>query len=251
MPDLTGRVAAITGGGKGLGRALAVGLARRGARIAITGRRANTLSETAGQIEMETGNEVLHVAIDVSNPEAVRSFATKVHEVMGGAQILINNAAGWLEGTLLDADDSEIHATIDTTIKGPIWLCREFWPQLMEGNPGQILNITTLDSRPNRSNATPIYIAAKAGLAGFTEALRRLAIKDGIQVTELLPGSVASEFGIDATCEEVSGRHGNRRVTPQDIVDSVVFVLTRAPFSMIEELRIPSAGDWFEDFGRY
>ena len=117
--------------------------------------------------------------------------------------------------------------------------------------PGYIVNITTLGARPNRSNATPIYVAAKFGLAGFTDAVRRLGIRDGILVTEILPGSVASEFDIDDPIEAIVEKYGQSRVHPRDIAEAVVFSLSRSRAGMVEELGIPSIGDWFEDFSRY
>ena len=133
----------------------------------------------------------------------VARFAAMVRTELGDAHILVNNASGWLTGNLVDAEIGEINDTIDTTIKGPIWMCREFWGQLKRSKPANVINITTLGSRPGRSNATPIYVAAKFGLAGFTDALRRFGIKDGVLVTEILPGSVASNFDLDDPTEDV------------------------------------------------
>jgi len=251
MGLLDGRVAAISGGGKRLGKSFALAIAREGADVALVGRNAAALNQAREEIQTDTGQRILSFVGDISDVEDVRAFGDRVMNELGRLDVLVNNAAGWLEGTFLESAIEDIDRTIDTTIKGPIWLCRQFWPQLREANPGYIVNITTLGAREGRSNASPVYVAAKFGLAGFTDALRRLAIKDGIRVTEILPGSVASEFSPDTPVNEISAQYGNQRVPPIDIVESLIFAITRSNAAMIEEIRIPAVGDWFEDWARY
>ena len=251
MGLLDNRAAVVTGGGKRLGKSFALAVAREGADVAIVSRDAVALNQAREEIEAATGQRVLAFSGDVSNAEEVQALGDSVLNAFGQLDILVNNAAGWLEGTFLESDPEDIDRTIDTTIKGPIWLCRRFWRPLRDGDPGHIVNITILGAREGRRNASPVYVAAKFGLAGFTDALRRLAIKDGIRVTEILPGSVASEFPPDASADEVLAQYGNRRVPPADIVDALIFALTRSEAAMIEEIRIPAIGDWFEDWSRY
>lgn len=245
------KVALITGGGKGLGRAIAVALSREGFDLILVARDEEALNVTRGRIECETGRRVLVFQADVTQPDEIMRLRSVVDQEFGRVDVLINNAAGWLTGSLVDARIDEIHSAIDTTVKGPIWVCREFWDYLKAAEPGYIVNITTLGARPNRSNATPIYVAAKFGLAGFTDSVRRLGIKDGILVTEILPGSVASEFDIDDPIEAIVEKYGQSRVHPRDISEAVVFSLSRSRAGMVEELGIPSVGDWLEDFSRY
>ena len=244
-------VAVITGGGKGLGRAIAVALSREGFDLVLVARDQDALNDTQRRIIRETGRRVLVFQADVTRPDEIARLRAVVDQEFGRVDALINNAAGWLSGSLVDAKIDEIHSAIDTTVKGPIWLCREFWDHLKAANPGYIVNITTLGARPSRSNATPIYVAAKFGLAGFTDAVRRLGIKDGIVVTEVLPGSVASEFDIDDPIEVIEEKHGQSRTHPRDVAEAVVFSLSRSRTGMVEELGLPSVGDWFEDYSRY
>ena len=251
MDSHNDRVAVITGGGKGIGRAIAVVLAREGFDLALVARDQDAFNDTQERIMRETGRRVLVFRADVTSPDEIARLRVVVDQEFGRVDAFINNAAGWLTGSLVDARIDEIHSVIDTTVKGPIWLCREFWSHLKAANPGYIVNITTLGARPSRSNATPIYVAAKFGLAGFTDAVRRLGIRDGILVTEILPGSVASELGIDDPIEAVEEKHGQSRAHPRDIAEAVVFSLSRSRTGMVEELGIPSVGDWFEDYSRY
>ena len=209
------------------------------------------LNDTKIRIETETGRRVLVSQTDVTKPDEIKRLRGIVEKEFNRVDVLINNAAGWLSGTLVDANVDEIHSAIDATVKGPIWMCREFWSLLKSADPGFIVNITTLGARPNRSNATPVYVAAKFGLAGFTDAVRRLGIKDGILVTEILPGSVASDFDIDDPIGMIVEKYGQSRTHPRDIAEAVVFSLTRSKTSMVEDVGLPSVGDWFEDYSRY
>lgn len=251
MHSHEGKVAVITGGGKGLGRAMAVALAREGFDLVLVARGQEALKATQCRIVGETRRKVVVFPADVTRRHEVAHLRSVVDEEFGRVDVLINNAAGWLTGSLVDARPDEIDSAIDTTIKGPIWLCREFWSYLKAADPGHIVNITTLGARPSRSNATPIYVAAKFGLAGFTDAVRRLGIKNGILVTEILPGSVASEFDIDDPVEAIVEKYGQSRAHPRDIADAVVFSLSRTKAGMVEDIGLPAVGDWFEDFSRY
>ena len=245
------RVAIVTGGGKGIGRAISVALAREGYDLVLVARDQEALNDTKIRIETETGRRVLVSQTDVTKPDEIKRLRGIVEKEFNRVDVLINNAAGWLSGTLVDANVDEIHSAIDATVKGPIWMCREFWSHLKSADPGFIVNITTLGARPNRSNATPVYVAAKFGLAGFTDAVRRLGIKDGILVTEILPGSVASDFDIDDPIGMIVEKYGQSRTHPRDIAEAVVFSLTRSKTSMVEDVGLPSVGDWFEDYSRY
>ena len=251
MLPLKDKTAVVTGGGRKLGRAIAHGLSRAGASVVITGRTEESLAEAKRMIEEDTGRPVLVGVQDVRDEGAANLLSNEVAEAFGGCDILVNNASGWLKGNLLDADPKEIDEAIDSTIKGPIFMVRAFWSLLSLAKPGYIVNITTLGARPSRSNASPIYVAAKFGLAGFTDALRRLAIKDGILVTEILPGSIASEYGIDEPSSSALEKYGKNRYPSVDIVDAVLFALTRSPNAMVEDIGLPSIGDWGQDYARY
>jgi 3-oxoacyl-[acyl-carrier protein] reductase len=251
MNSLKGKLAIVTGGARGIGKAIALALSKEGVNLGLVSTNETNLNATKKEIEAAYGVKVIVFAADISKPENVDSFSELVHKTLGPVHILVNNAAGWLNGMLEDTSIDEIHQVIDSTVKAPIWMCRRFWPDLKAAKPGHIINITTLGVRPNRSNATPIYVGAKSGLTGFGEALRRLGIREDIRVTEIQPGSVASEMPLDGPDSDVEKKYGNARVPNRDIADAVIFALTRSKFGMVEDISIPSVGDWFEDWVRY
>jgi NAD(P)-dependent dehydrogenase (short-subunit alcohol dehydrogenase family) len=248
---LEGKTAVVTGGGRGIGRATALHLARSGAATVITGRNEEALRQTQELIARDSGRPAMIKLHDVRDERGARQLADEVATSFGRCDILVNNAAGWLSGTFLEADAKDIDEVVDSIVKGPIFMCRAFWSLLEAASPGHIVNITTLGARQNRSNASPIYIAAKFGLAGFTDSLRRLAVKSGIKVTEILPGSVASELGVDDSTEQIEHRHGLDRYPAAEVAEAVLFAVTRSRAVMIEDIALPSVGDWFQDYVRY
>jgi 3-oxoacyl-[acyl-carrier protein] reductase len=243
---LKGKTAIITGGGRGIGSAIALSLSRQGVSLVLTGRSMTELEGIRDLIQKE-GGRVVVFPTDISRYENVLALKTFTLQNVSTVDILINNAAGWLTGILEDAAVNEIEETIDTTIKGPIWMCKAFWKELCESKQGHIINITTMGVNPSRSKASPVYLAAKCGLSGFTEALRRYGIKENIRVTELLPGSVSSGIELDAPLEETSKEFGRSRYPVSDIAEAVIFALTRSPNAMVEEIAIPAVGDWAVD----
>ena len=251
MERLDKKVAVVTGGGRGIGRSIARALAYKGADIAIIGRNSETLAATESIIRAESVSNVVAVTGDVTQPNVVQAFGEAVQRELGQVNILINNAAGWSSESFFEMDEVGLNEMIDPTIKGTIWVSRAFWDDLKQSQPGYMVNITTLGARFGRSNANPAYVAAKFGLAGLTDSLRRLAIKDGIRVTEILPGSVASEFDIDTEDSVVEAQHGTLRMPPREIAEAVVYAVTRTNSGMVEEIRISSTGDWFEDYFHY
>ena len=115
-------------------------------------------------IAADAGARVLARRLDVRDEARAAEVAGDVAATFGRCDILVNNAAGWLTGTLGDADRDSIHEAIDVTVKGPIFMARAFWGLLSAADPAYIVNITTLGARPGRSNASPVYVAAKFGL---------------------------------------------------------------------------------------
>lgn len=251
MLPLEGKTAVVTGGTRKLGYAIALGLSRAGAAVVVTGRDDRLVHEASDRMAADTGRPVIGHVHDVRDEAGARNLANIVANTFGGCDVLVNNAAGWLTGTLLDAESAAIDETVDSIVKGPIFMVRAFWELLALASPGYIVNITTLGARQSRSNASPVYVAAKFGLAGFTDALRRLAIKSDIRVCEILPGSVASEFSLDDLPERVREKYGLDRIPPVDVVDAVLFSLTRSASAMIEDIGLPAVGDWDQDYARY
>ena len=242
----------ITGGGRGIGAAIAKGLANYGAKIIIIGRDFKSLQNTKNEINnKKLNNEIIAFKVDVSKFSEIEKLKILLAEKSIKIDVLINNAAGWTRGLFEDIEAKEVDNLIDTTLKGPLWLAQAFIKDLSASKLGNIITITTLGVKPNRSNASPVYLSAKAGVSGLMESLRRYLINYNVKVTEILPGSVASEIKFEEGYEPVFKKYGTSRYPVSDIVDAIIFVLTRSKSAMVEELSIPSIGDWFEEGSRY
>lgn len=184
--DLSGKSVLITGAGSGIGRASAVKIAGKGAKLTLTGRREEPLQETAKLVE-EAGGEAQVVAGDVTDVSA-REQVVQAAVAFGGLDVLVNNAGNVRAGRLEDLDAEEIHNQIEVNLLAPVLLTRTAIPALRESSNAAIVNVSSgfgLVGMPFYS----IYGATKAGIAHFGEALRRELFGEGVHVMTIYPGA--------------------------------------------------------------
>jgi NAD(P)-dependent dehydrogenase (short-subunit alcohol dehydrogenase family) len=217
MSFLSGKVAVVTGGNRGIGRGIAEALAREGATVALTARAA----AAAEQAAREVGGGAFGVACDVRAYESVQRLFREVEKRAGGADILVNNAGIGLFGPVADMDPDDWRSVIETNLNGVFYCCHEAIPQMRKRGGGYISNISSLAGKNPIVNGAA-YNASKFGLNGFSEALMMEVRYDGIRVSYLMPGSVATEFGRGARDK------GDWALRPEDVAD-VVLDLLRAP----------------------
>jgi NAD(P)-dependent dehydrogenase (short-subunit alcohol dehydrogenase family) len=182
--DLTGQVALVTGGGRGLGRAFALALARAGARVAVTARTAAPLAETVEMVE-RAGGRALAVPGDVSAPEAVAHVVRTAESQLGAVDILVNNAGA--VGTLgydWEVDPEEWWRTFEINVRGPFLYARAVLPRMVDRRRGRIVNVST-GAGFNRLPQMDAYCATKAALTQWTRCLAA-----DIQADHLISASV-------------------------------------------------------------
>lgn len=189
MKEFADRVAVVTGAGSGIGRALAVALARRGARLALSDVRADDVAATA---EMARSADVRHYSLDVTDATAVRAHAHQVVADFGSVDLVINNAGVSLTGDIVDMDLADLAWVLDTDYWGVVHGTKAFLPHVIESR-GHIVNVSSvfgLMAVPSQS----AYNAAKFAVRGFTEALRMemTLAGTGVSVSCVLPGGVAT-----------------------------------------------------------
>ena len=185
--NLSNKSVLVTGAGSGIGRATAVALARKGARLTLTGRREEPLEETARLIE-EAEGEAQTVPGDVADPEAREQVVQAAVQRFGGLDVLVNNAGSVRAGRLENIDDEEIQSQIEVNLTAPILLTRTALPALRESGDAAIVNVSSsfgLVGMPFYS----VYAATKAGIAHFSEALRRELYGEGVHVMSIYPGA--------------------------------------------------------------
>jgi NAD(P)-dependent dehydrogenase (short-subunit alcohol dehydrogenase family) len=189
---LTGKVALITGGNKGLGKAMALALAEAGARLVLVSRNLELLDQTACEIRNQ-GGEVDVFGGDVTDEDQVRALEREVSEQVGSVQILINNAGINIRKPVTEFTLEEWRRVMNTNLTGVFLMCRSFVPRMKGRGYGRILNMTSIMSHVALPERTA-YAASKAGLLGFTKALALELAPEKITVNGISPGPFATEM---------------------------------------------------------
>jgi NAD(P)-dependent dehydrogenase (short-subunit alcohol dehydrogenase family) len=199
MSDLTGRVALVTGGTRGIGEGIARALSDAGAAVAFTGRDEARLTSVARDMAARTGRptgerrvEAIHA--DVRDPAQAAAAVDRTVSQFGGLDILVNNAGVGVFTTVADMTIEQWHTVIDTNLSGVFYCCHAAIPHLKKRGGGWIINISSLAGK-NVVNGGAAYCASKAGLNAFSEVLLQEVRQDNIRVSYIMPGSVATEFG--------------------------------------------------------
>ena len=219
--DLSGKTAIVTGGTRGIGRAIAQALVQAGVNVAITGR-------SDSKIDLGGPGRVTSYVCDVRDYGQVKALFAEV----GGVDILINNAGIGIFGTVESMSPEEFRAVLETNVFGVFHCCHEAIPLMKQRGGGYIINISSLAG----TNAHPkmaAYNASKFGLNGFSEALMQEVRHDGIKVSYIMPGSVNTEFGGDEPSSAKSWQ-----LQPQDIAQVVMDLLAQPQRSLPSRIEI-------------
>jgi len=192
MGALDGQVALITGGGTGIGRAIALLFAREGCDVAISGRRPEPLEETVALIESE-GRRGLAVAGDIGSQEDVSRMVARTAETLGGPDILVNNASvvGQV-GPVAGLDLREWEEAIRINVTGAMLCCREAIPRMIARGGGAIVNVSSNVGRRGFPNRAP-YVCGKWAMHGLGQTLALEVAKHGVRVNTICPGPVMTD----------------------------------------------------------
>ncbi len=225
--DLSNKIAIVTGGTKGIGRAIAESLVNAGARVAITARHEDEIASAVSQLNaLGAGTATGHVC-DVRDYDNVKS----VFREIGGVDILINNAGIGLFSSVELMSVENFRAVLETNVFGVFYCCHEAIPLMKQRGGGYIINISSLAG----ANAHPqmaAYNASKFGVNGFSEALMQEVRHDGIKVSYIMPGSVNTEFGGDEPSDQKSWQLQSADVA--EVVMDLLSLPQRALASRIE-----------------
>ena len=192
ITDLTGRVAVVIGGTSGLGRTIAVGLARSGAHVVPTGRREELLEEVCAEVEAG-GRETLRQTVDVSRRESIDALRDAVVKRFSGVDILINAAGRTARRATSEVDEAEWAAIMDTNLTGMLRACQSFYEPLKQSGRGRIVNIASLASFV-AFHEVAAYGASKAGVLALTRSLGGEWARDHINVNAIVPGVFPTEL---------------------------------------------------------
>ena len=188
-----GKVAIVTGGGRGIGRAIAQGFAAEGAAVTVTARTASQLEETVASIEA-AGGRALAVSADVSEPSAAEQVLAETEAQFGPVDVLVNNAGvNGPSGPLWEVDAGEWRKTMDVNLIGPFLFARAVLPGMVQRRQGRIINVSSGAGNVGLPMQSA-YSTSKAALTRMTEILAAETAPSGIQVFAIGPGAVRTQL---------------------------------------------------------
>jgi 3-oxoacyl-[acyl-carrier protein] reductase len=227
METLSGKLAAVTGGTRGIGRAIAERLLREGAAVAICGRTPDSTNRAVAA--MKPLGRVFGHAADITRVDQVTDFFQAIDREFGGLDILVNNAGEGVFRKVAEMTPDEWHRNIDLNLNGAFYCSREALARFSKRGGGFIVNISSLAGK-NAFSGGAAYNASKAGLNLFAEALMLDHRNDNLRVCSIMPGSVDTDFGGDS-----ARRQGDISwmIAPEDIAETVALVLRMPPRTMI------------------
>jgi 3-oxoacyl-[acyl-carrier protein] reductase len=230
MESISGKLAAVTGGTRGIGRAIVERLLQDGASVAFCGQTRESVDRAAA--ELRGKGKIFGCAADVSRPEGARAFFQAVDGAFGGLDILVHNAGVGVFRKVGDMTPEEWHRNIDLNLNGAFYCAHEALARFRNRGGGYIVNISSLAGK-NPFTTGAAYNASKFGLNGFTEALMLDHRHDNVRVTTIMPGSVATKFAGGP-----SDRSGDTgwMIQPEDVAEAVALVLRMPARTMISSI---------------
>ena len=224
--SLSGKRVVITGAGRGLGRALGIIAADQGAELVLLGRNPAALQAVAGAIATRTGQAAAIVPCDLASADSIREACRIVLAANPVVDVLINNGAPWLPGTLASATEAEIIAAVSGAVTGTILVTKGLLPGLTKSMAGDIMNIVSTAGWPGwdlGSTSAPFH-AAKHGQSGFSDALRHELKGGGIRVMAIYPPDFDDVDPLDPAWDNT--RAPRAQLTNREVVETVLFALT-------------------------
>jgi 3-oxoacyl-[acyl-carrier protein] reductase len=229
MRELEGKVALVTGGSRGIGRAIGIALGRLGAKV-VLGYTANeaAASEAATAVG-NAGGVAVTKRFDVADPGAVEAAFKEVIAAEGGLHVLVNNAGVAINGLVLGGKDADWKRSLDVNLSGTFYCCRAALRALMKAREsGRIINITSITGETGSAGQAP-YVAAKAGIIGLTKTLAREYASRGVTVNAVSPGYIetdmtASELPEARRAELLKSIPLGRVGKPEDVAAAVAYL---------------------------
>ena len=230
VTSLSAGVALVTGGSRGIGRAIALRLAAMGASVAICGRDLEVLQSVETELKVRTARVFSQVA-DVTRSADVASLVAKTEAALGPISILVNNAGVGGFGPAHEKSDEDWDRVLNTNLKSVFLVSRAVAPSMIRAGRGDIINISSLAGR-NAFAGGGLYCASKWGVQGLSACMAEDLRGHGIRVSVICPGSVATEF---------SGRgpkDPSKVLTADDVAHAVAMVVTQGPQSFLSEIHL-------------
>ena len=231
MKSLNGKVALVTGAGRGIGKAVALALAKEGCRVILTARSTAQLEHVNKEI-MQSGGSAAIVPADLARDDDVERLAQESGRAYGPVDILINNAGWGKRASVVRTKIEDLDQTLRVNLRAPVLLAKYLVPPMIEKGDGAVINIGSVSGKSGEANGAA-YSASKFGLIGFTQSLYEEVREHSIKVSVILPGFVDTPLIPPNKQLERS-----KMIQAEDVAESVLYVLTSPPTCCPVEITI-------------
>ena len=228
---LDGKVAVVTGAGRGIGKAVALSLAKSGCRVVLSARTPAQLEEVQRKIEQGGGRAAI-VPADLTRDEALDALAAESRRFFGTVDILINNAGWGKRSPVVNINVEDLDQTMRLNLRAPILLAKLLLPDMIAKNEGAVINIGSVSGKTGEANGAA-YSATKFALIGFTQSLYEEVREHGIKVAVILPGFVDTPL-----IPPNRQLDRSKMIRPADVAQTVHYVLTAPPTCCPVEITI-------------
>lgn len=224
MQDIKNKVALITGGGRGIGRATAIELAKEGVNLGLVGRTLENLEKVKAELEAY-GVKVAVATADVSNLDEITKAVESIKTELGPIDILLNNAGISKFGGFMELTPEEWTNIIDVNLKGVYYTTHAVLPEMIERQTGDIINISSTAGERG-GPVTSAYSASKFGVIGLSESLMQEVRKHNIRVSTMTPSTVATEMAAELN---LTDGNPEKVMQPEDLAELIVTQLKLHP----------------------
>ncbi|SOC42309.1 3-ketoacyl-ACP reductase [Salinicoccus kekensis] len=234
MQKIEGKVALITGAGRGIGRATAIAFAKEGVHVGLVGRTPENLERVAEELQ-QYGVKTATAAADVADIDAITSAVESIRNALGPIDILVNNAGISKFGNFMDLTPEEWTNIINVNVNGLYYTTRAVLPEMLERETGDIINISSTAGQKG-GPVTSAYSASKAAVNGLSESLMMEVRKKNIRVTTLTPSTVATDMAVELN---LTDGNPEKVMQPEDMAELMVAQLKLNPRVVLK-----NAGLW-------
>ncbi|HMA82498.1 MAG TPA: SDR family oxidoreductase [Candidatus Binatia bacterium] len=228
---LAGKVALVTGAGRGIGKAVARSLARAGCHVILSSRTFAQIEEVEREIRREGGSATV-VGADLTDDDAIAYLVDESRRACGAVDILVNNAGWGKRATVVKARIEDWDQTFRLNLRAPMILAQRFLPAMIEKGEGAVINVGSVSGKSGEANGAA-YSASKFGLIGFTQSLYEEVREHGIKVAVILPGFVDTPM-----IPPVKHLDRSKMIQADDVAQSVLYILNSPPTACPVEITI-------------
>ena len=231
-PNLQDQTAIVTGAGRGIGKAISLAIAARGAHVVLAARTAKELDAVAAEIS-DAGGSAVAIVTDIADEQSMLDLFAAVRDKFGRLDILVNNAGLGLFGKLDEFSTVDLDAIIQCNVRGTYICCREAMKMMARQKSGTIINISSVvgfKGYPSQS----AYTASKHAVVGMTKSIAVEAQEHDVRVSVIHPGGVDTDLVAQARPD----LDRSILMQPSDIADAVIYLLSLSPYAAVDEIYI-------------